>query len=301
VRNDLVDTLRDLYIKRVKGEVPEFRRVVIETTGLADPAPILHTLMTDPLISSRFRLDGVVSTVDAYNGGNTLDRQPESVKQAAVADRIVLSKVDITEPAVTARLRDRLRTINPAAPILEVVNGAIGPERLFDAGLYDPATKSADARAWLNAEAYAAPAAHAHHHDHHHHDHDCDEACGHHHHHHDDANRHDDRIRAFALTFDEPFVWEQFATWMDLLASYRGDDLLRVKGLIAVEGVDRPVVIHGVQHVFHPPASLPAWPDDDHRSRIVFITRDIPQRAIEQTYQAMIDAVREAKAAESGQ
>lgn len=299
VRNDLVETLRDLHVKRVKGDVPEFKRVLIETTGLADPAPILHTLMTDPLISSRYRLDSVITTVDAYNGDSTLDRQAESVKQAAVADRLILSKLDIADAAKAQKLRSRLRALNPAAPIIEAVNGDVDPEGLFNAGLYDPATKTADVRAWLKAEAYEPDHHHHHHHDHNH-DHD------HHHHDHDhnhdrdqdphDVNRHDDRIRAFALTFDRPFVWEHFATWMDLLASYRGDDLLRVKGIIAVDGVDKPVVIHGVQHVFHPPATLPAWPDADRRSRIVFITRDIPKAAIEKTYQAMLDSIAETPA-----
>ncbi len=296
VRNDLVETLRDLFIKRVKGEVPEFRRVVVETTGLADPAPILHTLMQDPLVSSRYRLDGVITTVDGVNGAGTLDRQVEAVKQAAVADRILLTKSDIADPAALETLRARLAQLNPGAPLFVTVDGGIEPARLFDAGLYNPATKTADVRAWLNAEAYEPHGHdhdHGHGHDHHHHDH------GHHHHGHDhqdphDVNRHDDRIGSFCLTFDEPFDWNQLATWLDLLAAYRGDDLLRVKGIVNVAGLDNPVVVHGVQHIFHPPASLPGWPDDDRRSRIVFITRDLSREMIEQTFTAMYQAMKDA-------
>jgi G3E family GTPase len=264
VRGDLVDTLRDLFLKRVRGQVPEFDRVVIETTGLADPAPVLHTLMTDPLIAARFRLDGVVTTVDACNGDWQLDCQRESVKQVAVADRIVLTKTDIAEPELTARLRDRLRSLNPAAPVIEAVLGDVDPGRLFDAGLYDPATKSLDVRRWLKAEAYGD--GHEHHHGHHH---------GH------DVNRHDDRIRAFCMVLDEPVSWDGFAGWIDMLTTLHGPDILRIKGILRLKETGLPVVVHGVQHVFHPPVRLEAWPDDDRRSRIVFITRDLDRGTIE--------------------
>jgi G3E family GTPase len=278
VRGDLVDTLRDLFLKRVRQEVPEFKRVVIETTGLADPAPILHTLMNDPLVASRFRLDGVVTTVDAVNGWATLDKQMESVKQAAVADRILLTKTDLADRLRASALSERLRRLNPAAPIFEVAHGEIGPNRLFDAGLYDPKRKTADVRAWLQAEAYLdrTPDAHDHAHGHEH-----DHATP-------DINRHDDRIGSFCLFVDEPFDWDRLAYWLDLLAAYRGEDLLRIKGLINVKGEERPVAIHGVQHLFHPPAQLDAWPDDDRRSRIVFITRDIDRATIEQTLRAVV-------------
>lgn len=295
VRNDLVDTLRDLFIKRVKGEVPEFRRVVVETTGLADPAPILHTLMQDPLISSRYRLDGVITTVDGVNGARTLDAQIEAVKQAAVADRLLLTKSDIADPAAVEALRARLKQINPGAPLFLTVDGGIEPAKLFDAGLYNPATKTADVRAWLNAEAYDAHGhGHDHDHGHHHHGHDHHHDHGHAHQDPHDVNRHDDRIGSFCLTFDEPFDWNQLATWLDLLAAYRGDDLLRVKGIVNVTGLDNPVVVHGVQHIFHPPATLPGWPDDDRRSRIVFITRDLSRELIEQTFTAMYQAMKDA-------
>jgi G3E family GTPase len=291
VRGDLVNTFRDLTAKRDRGEIKPFRRIVIETTGLADPAPVLHTLMTDPAVAERCRLESVVTLVDAVNGDSTLDNHREAVKQAAVADRLVLTKVDVADQKVVQHLRHRLGHLNPAAPVFTAINGDIAPKQIFDAGLYDPATKSFDAQNWLRAEAYE------HGHDHHHeHDHDHPHDHGHshdHEHQHQnphDVNRHDASIQAFCLTYDEAFDWNTLATWLDMLAAYRGDNLLRVKGLVNVTGVDRPVVVHGVQHLFHPPATIPAWPDADRRSRIVFITRDLDRAVIEQTLSALRQA-----------
>ncbi|WP_370153958.1 GTP-binding protein [Ferrovibrio sp.] len=302
VRGDLVNTIRDLTARRDRGEIRPFRRVVIETTGLADPAPVLHTLMSDPVVAERCRLESVVTLVDAVNGENTLDHHQEAVKQAAVADRLVLTKVDMADTKAVQSLRHRLQNLNPGAPVFTAIAGDIAPKPLFNAGLYDPATKSFDVQNWLRAEAYG---------DGHHHDHDHDHGHGHHHHGHDhghdhghghdhahflkadgslDVNRHDAAIQSFCLTFDTPFDWNTLATWLDMLAAYRGDNLLRVKGLVNVAGVDRPVVIHGVQHLFHPPATIPAWPDADRRSRIVFITRDLAREVIEQTLSALQQA-----------
>jgi G3E family GTPase len=273
VRGDLVAGMRDLYKRRVKGEVPAFQRLVIETTGLADPAPILQTIMTDPLLAERFRLDGVITTVDAAVGAATLDRHAESVKQAAVADRLLLTKSDLADAEARAALEARLRALNPAAPIHAVMQGAIEPALIFNAGLYDPTTKTADVQAWLKAEAYADD-----------HDH------GHHRHHHDvthhDVNRHDESIRAFCLTYDRPLDWDRFNAWVEMLITLYGADILRIKGILNVEGVAEPIVIHGVQHVFHPPVRLEAWPDSDHRSRIVFIVRDLKPELFEHTLKA---------------
>jgi G3E family GTPase len=290
VRGDLIDTMRDLFLKRVRGEIPEFDRVVIETTGLADPAPVLHTLMNDPLIAARFRLDGVITTVDAVNGADQLDRHQESVKQAAVADRILLTKTDIAGTEEVAALEARLHALNPAAPILHAVRGAVDPARLLDAGLYDPATKSLDVRRWLKAEAYAEPG-HGHGNDDgHDHGHAHDHGHDHHDHAHQDVNRHDEHIRAFCLTIEEPMSWDAFASWIDSLIALRGNDLLRLKGILHLTDTDLPVVVHGVQHVFHPPVRLAAWPDEDRRSRIVFITRDVPQEVIEAMRRAYTEA-----------
>jgi G3E family GTPase len=282
VRNDLVDTLRGLYLKRVRGVVPEFRRVVIETTGLADPAPILHTLMEDPVVETYYSLDSVVTTVDAVHGDSQLDAQPESVKQAAVADRLILTKTDLATPSAVAQLTGRLQRLNPGAPLLTAVQGEIDPAGLFNAGLYNPATKSVDVQGWLRAEAIAAAAEpHGHAHDDHGHGH----AHGH-----DhaplDVNRHDARIRAHCLILDEPLDWEPFSLWLGSLASGYGDKLLRVKAILNIRGEAGPVAVHGVQHMFHPPARLPAWPDDDRRSKLVFITRDIERRFLEESLAA---------------
>jgi G3E family GTPase len=270
IRGDLIDTLRSLFRRRVKGEVPDFKRLVIETTGLADPAPILHTLMSDPLLSARYRLDGVITTVDGMHGLDQFDQQFEPVKQAAVADRLLITKTDLASRDQIAALRERLATINPAAPVHCIVQGKVDPAVLFGAGLYDPATKTPDVARWLREEAYGAESAH-----------------GHHRH---DVNRHDDRIRSFCLTVDEPLSWDAFAGWMDALISVHGESLLRVKGILNIVDTPNPVVIHGVQHIFHPPAMLDSWPDADRRSRIVLITRDLNREPVEQMFRAFIDA-----------
>ncbi|GAB4228554.1 MAG: GTP-binding protein [Kiloniellaceae bacterium] len=279
VRGDLIAGMRDLFKRRVKREVPSFQRLVIETTGLADPAPILQTIMSDPLLSERFRLDGVIATVDAVNGMATLDRHIESVKQAAVADRILLTKSDLADTEALNALEERLRELNPAAPILRVVQGEIAPAELFNAGLYDPTTKTTDVQRWLKAEAYEEHGDL--HHPHHGHDHD----HGHHDHGHD-PNRHDESIRAFCLSYEKPLDWERFNSWVEMLITLHGADILRIKGILNVDGVEDPIVIHGVQHVFHPPVRLEAWPDETRSSRIVFIVRDLKPEMFEHTLKA---------------
>ena len=275
VRGDIADTLLNLFVGRANGKIPRFNRVVIETTGLADPAPILHTLISDPLVAARFSLDGVVTTVDAVNGGGTLDRQPEAVKQAAVADRLLLTKSDLAEG--TAALRERLAALNPSAPMVPVAQGEVDPALLFNLGFYDPTTKSVDVQRWLRDEAFEAEDGHHHEHEEH------------------DVNRHDDRIRAFCITRERPISWAALSTWLDALATMRGDDLLRLKAIVALsDRPGEPVVVHGVQHLFHPPVLLPQWPSDDHRTRMVFITRDLPREAIEKTLAAFEEAVEEA-------
>ena len=298
VRGDLVRTMSELFLKRSRGEVSPFKRMVVETTGLADPAPILHTLMTDPLLASRYRLDGVVTTVDGVNGTSTLDNHEEAVRQAAVADRLLLTKVDIADAPKLAGLKHRLQHLNPGAPFLEVATGEVDPNQILNAGLYNPETKSADVKKWLQAEAYEG--SHDHGHGHHHgHDHGHDHGHSHgndHGHGHSeqdphDVNRHDDRIRSFCMTFDEPMSWSTVAAAFDALVTYRGPDLLRMKGILNVKDTDKPVVIHGVQHVFHPPATLDAWPEgDDRKSRVVFITRDIGESTIRKVFASFFDA-----------
>jgi len=256
VRGDLVDTLGDLIAKREVGQVPAFARVVIETTGLADPAPVLQTLMSEPTVTARYSLAGVVTTVDAVHGSGQLDEHPEPVKQAAVADVVVMTKIDIAPPESVAALRARLHRISPAAPILEVVEGDVDPDRLF-AGF-----GTADDLSMRLDRIEGAPANGATH-DHLH------QRGG------LDVNRHDDRIAAVSVIRDQPLEWSAVRTWLQSIASLRGADLLRVKGIINVAGIDTPVVVHGVQHVFDPPRRLDRWPDADRRTRIVLIARDL--------------------------
>ncbi len=287
VRGDLVNAMRELFWQRFDKKVPWFKRLVIETTGLADPAPVIHTLMTEPTIGTRYRLDGIVTTVDAVNGPKTLAAQPESVKQAAVADRIVLTKTDLADDDQRAEIARRLKELNPAAPLLDA-QGAVSPGDLFDAGLFSTDRKIADVAGWLKDEAYADI-----HHDGHGHNHGhADEHGADHHHdheHHHDVNRHDARIGSFCLVVDDPIDWDAFVTWMEMLIATQGENLLRIKGILNLRGEDRPVAVHGVQHLFHPPVGLPAWPNpDDRRSKIVFITRDIGRRAIEQTFDSFV-------------
>lgn len=259
VRGDLVNTLRDLSMKRVLGAVPPFRRVIIETTGLADPAPIIHTLMTLP-VTQRYRLDVVLTTVDAVNGEATLNRYAEALKQAAVADRLLLTKTDLATQGAAESLLARLKLLNPAAPVA-LADDSLAPSRLFDTALYDPATKTVDVQNWLRAEAYSGHATRAQ----------------------ELQQRHADGIDSFCTIIDEPLEWRHIAAWLDLLAGHRGERLLRVKGIFNVRDVAGPIVIHAVQHLFHPPVQLEHWPDADRRSRVVFITRDLPRHIIEET------------------
>ena len=272
LRGDLVTALEQLLRDLDNGRV-DFKRVVLETTGLADPAPVLQTAMSHPYLLMRYRLDGVITVVDAVNGNATLDEHLESVKQAAVADRIVLTKTDLVDTPerrqAKADLLGRLRALNPAAQLLDAQAGEATPEALLGCGLYDPAQKTADVRRWLAEEAYAG-------HDHHHHGHD--------------PNRHDDRIRAFTLTADTPIASSTFEMFIDLLRSLHGPKLLRLKGVVQIaEFPDEPIVIHGVQHVMHPPVRLERWPDGDHRTRIVLIVRDLPPEAVTRLFDAFMN------------
>jgi G3E family GTPase len=277
LRGDLVDALEQLLRDLDNGRAV-FRRVILETTGLADPAPVLQTAMAHPYLVLRYRLDGVITVVDAIIGATTLDTHMESVKQVAVADRIVLSKSDLLASPQDQRARDalaaRLRALNPAAPILDAAADEATPARLLACGLFDPNRKIPDVARWLAAEAYAESG----------HDH------GEHAHHHD-VNRHDDRIRAFAFASESAIPVAMLEMFLDLLRSVHGPNLLRLKGIVKLaETPDRPVVIHGVQHVFHPPVRLPAWPDRDTRTRIVLITRDLDPAAVRRLFDAFIGA-----------
>ncbi|MHC2337209.1 CobW family GTP-binding protein [Bradyrhizobium sp. USDA 4454] len=281
IRSDLEETLRALLVRRDRGEVPPFRRILVETTGLADPAPIVQLLLNNPLVSHFLRLDAVVTTVDAANAIHQLDRQYEAVKQVALADRLLITKSDLVNDVDA--LERRLRRLNPGARIARVTHGEIDPDRLFGAALVDPEKQTVDVERWLNAQAFAGSCVDRHAHPAHddHDDHD---------HHHDGSHHinhgHDAAITSFALTFDEPLDWMAVAQWLAYLRHARGEDLLRVKGILNLRDEATPVAIHGVHHVFHPPVALAGWPDADRRSRIVFITRGIARDEVIALWQA---------------
>ncbi|MFN3889757.1 MAG: CobW family GTP-binding protein [Beijerinckiaceae bacterium] len=299
IRGDLIATLEDALRNRDNGRIKPFSRVIVETTGLADPAPVLHTIMHHPYLMLRFRLQGVVTVVDAINGAATLDAQEEAVKQVAVADRIVLTKTDLATTAqqkeAVEELRARLLALAPAARIIEAADARA--DNLLDAGLFGFEGKIPDVECWLNAEALTNAHApyqehdrhaqdhHAHgHHDHGHHDHGHD-----HHAHAHDPNRHDARIRAFCLTSDRFMAPQTFDLFIDMLRNVHGPSMLRVKGLIGLaDDPARPVAIHGVQHVFHPPARLDAWPDGKPQTRIVFILRDLDPEHVKGLWSAFL-------------
>ena len=266
VRGDLARVLREMLPRSRRGDIS---RIIIETTGLADPVPILATLMTDPVAASAYRLDGIVTVVDAVNGAAHLDSQEEAVRQVAVADRIIISKADLTDATL---LRHRLRALNPGAPVAQVSFGKVDASFILHAGLFDPAAKIPDVAGWLNAASF--------------------EAVGDHHHRHD-PNRHDARIAAFCLTLEDPLDWQGLAMWLEMLVASRGENLLRVKGILNLKGYDRPVAIHAVRHLMHLPVKLAAWPRGDPRtSRIVFITRDLSQAVIEDGLRAFQSALK---------
>ncbi|MDJ0387073.1 GTP-binding protein [Roseomonas sp. E05] len=278
IRGDLARALEGIAERVRNGQ--ELRRVVIETTGLADPLPILQTLMADPGTSRHFVLDGVVTLVDAVNGLVTLARQPEAERQVAVADRLLISKADLADAAGLETLRAKLRALNPGVRPLPA--STVRAADLVGCAPFDPAQRAADLRRWLDAEAWSEPHP-AHAHPHHGHDH------GHRHAH--DPNRHDARIHAFCLSFDRPLPWDGLATWLEMLAATRGDAVLRVKDILDLEGQERPVAIHGVQSVWHMPTLLPAWPEGlPRRSSLVFILRDLPRSVIEEGIAAFCDA-----------
>ena len=265
-RGDLARSLRDLFMRRRRREIPAFSRVLIETTGLADPAPVLYTLLEDFFIAERFRIDGVVTVVDVTHANGQLARHFEAVRQVAMADRLLLSKCDLAVPDAVAGLARRLARINPGAPQIPVCNGAIDAEQVMGCGLYDPTTKTADVRRWLAAEKVAAQAAVP------------SLAHG------EDVNRHDALVHAFVLRFAEPFGWPEFAEAIDVLLATCGDRILRIKGLVEIAGESGPRVVHCVQHMRYPEAMLSTWPDEDRHSRLVFIVRGLARAIVEKAF-----------------
>ena len=237
-RSDLQETLRTLFADRARGAVPSFQRVIIETSGLADPGPLLQTFASDRALGQEFHLQALVTVVDAPNGARNLSSAPEAREQVALADRIVLTKGDLVDPSSLLKQITELT----AAPVERAVNGAIDPAYLLNER--------------LDLAAREVPE-------------------------HDHVHGHSHGIDSFVVMFDRPLHWPAFEQAMAVLTALRGPDLLRAKGIVAVEGAKGPVVVHAVQHTAHRPIELQAWPDEDHRSRLVFITRGIGKTEVE--------------------
>ena len=258
LRSDLQETLRELFIKRRNGEIIDFDRVVIETTGLADPAPVLQTLITDSLLLEHYRLDCVVTLVDAVNAPGQLKQFSEPVKQVALADRLVITKSDLVDGKQLAALTERLKEVNPRAPVKVALNGEVELAFLVNVGLGRTHARLEDVERWLGPE---------------------DE--------HGHAHRHDETVQSFVMRFEQPMPWETFTQCMEVLTALRGPDMLRIKGLVNVVGKAGPMVVQGVQHLFHPPLELAAWPGPDRTTRLVFITRGIPRQTVADLFAAI--------------
>jgi len=267
IRDDLKSALRGLLSRRECHEIPAFDRVVIETTGLADPGPILYTLLSEPVIRHHFQLGNVITTVDVVNAELHLSRNREGIKQVAAADRLVLTKSDLAEPGQTAAVRDELARLNPSARLWDASEDPVDADFLLDVMPSGP--QPAPARYRLEEEVqrergYTAgkPATPG------------------------GPRHHTDSVSSFSLIMDRPMDWTAFGIWLSLLLNRHGDDVLRVKGILCVEGSDTPVFINGVQHIVHPPQHLERWPTPDHRSRIVFITRGLDERRLRRSLEA---------------
>jgi G3E family GTPase len=263
VRSDLSAAMRGLFDQRERGRIPPFVRMIVETTGLADPVPVVSTVMNDRVLRHHFRAGNVLTTIDAVNGLDNLERYPECLKQAALADRLVLTKLDLAEHGDVEALLERLRQVNPVAKVVQARSG-VDAQVLLGDDVFEVETKSREVMGWLEAAHNplylgAAPSIRA--------------AAA-------EAGAHRD-IRAFALILPDAIDWTIFSIWLSLLLHTHGDKVLRVKGLLNVSGADTPVVIHGVQQLVHPPTHLDRWPDEDRRSRLVFIVRGLEAKTIE--------------------
>ncbi len=293
VRGDLVDTLADLMRRAEEGSVPAFSQIMIETTGLADPAPIVQTLITDEDTEARFSLHGIVATVDSVNGADTLAQYDEARCQAAMADLLLITKADMADANVEG-VRTGLCMLNPQAAVHTVANGEIDPDVIFSAQLNEHTAhdvKRADSSYHHHGTANAPKHGPEHEPDHGH-DHGPD------HRHKESHNHHGHlwNIQSASIVIDDTLSWSVLEGWLDWLTSLRGPDVLRIKGIVRVDGFDGPVVVHGVQHVFHSPYELPDWPDQDKRSRIVVIARDIPEAALRHSLQVFRQANTQAAA-----
>lgn len=299
VRGDLVDALERMHTRSLWGDIPKMRRVVLETTGLADPAPIVHTVMSEERVYRIYQLDGVVTTVDAQHGLAQLDAEAEPAKQIAVADRIILTKTDLVDEETRHRLEGRIRALNRSAPLLPSVKGDVSAAELTGLGAHEPALANADAEKWLAAGRFEPDHSGEHHrhtHEHgeacgpdcghdHSHDHACtDAACDHPDHHHEHLHG----IQSYCLTWPEPLDGPEMSNALSLLAQLYGPRLLRVKGILNIKDQPRPFVVHGVQHIFYPPDTLKSWKGEERKSRVVFIVKDLPEASVRRHFKPFV-------------
>lgn len=257
VQGSLAPTLKNLWLGRTQGKLPAYARLIIETTGVADPAPILDTLLHDRWLAARHVLDGVLTTVDGVLGLDQLADHPEALRQVAVADRLLITKTDLADAATLERLEARLAEVNPAARRMRICHGVVEPDEILGLGAWRVDDKHPDVLAWLNAARYRPVQV---------------QGLGLPRRQTPPADLHTARIHAFSLRFEEPLDWTGLEAALSMLVDFRGKQLLRLKAIVHVAGRQRPVVLHGVQHVFHPPVELADWPDADRSSRFVFIT-----------------------------
>ncbi|ACT48211.1 CobW family GTP-binding protein [Methylotenera mobilis] len=257
LKNELADTMRDLFFKRALQAIPQFNRLVIETTGMADPGPILGNLMNEPVIESTFRLDAVVVTIDSVYGLTQLESNPEALKQAAVADVLLLTKTDIASPETTQALQEKLAEINPGATQHLIQHGEINPDSIIDVGLFDPTGKTATPQRWLRTPGKAStpkgtlP-----------------------------QKPHQDGITSFTVTMPKPLNWRDLKPVILKLCQTHGAKLLRLKGIIHAEDQPAPLAIHAVHFTPYPPTLLEGWDEEEAMSRIVIIGKDIDEAEI---------------------
>jgi G3E family GTPase len=263
IRSDLKSALLNLMGRRERGQIPAFSRLIIETTGLADPTPIVATLLSDPIMRHHVRLGNIITVIDAVNGASNLDAYPESLRQAAVADRLIMSKIDIAGPEAIDRLDEKLSAINPTAGIIHLDESVTPDASLITSDVHDLGSRTGEVARWLTCEA------------------------GYSHPHHHDVNRHGD-VRAFVLTSAEPIDWSRFGLWLSMLLNRHGGDILRLKGLLSIQDVATPVVIQGVQHLIHRPMHLCAWPDGVATTRIVVIAKQLDPALVERSFRAFV-------------
>ncbi len=259
IRSDLQETIRDLQARAAKGAIPRFNRLIVETTGLADPAPIVSTVVAEPVIRNHFRIGNIICTVDGIAGAATLEAQPEAKKQVSIADRILITKTDLIQPAAAIALASRLSALNALADIGRSDGRDFDADLLFGVELGDPGRREAEVARWL-----AGAAAHGDH------DHSAD-------------------AHSFVLSYDRPIDWIAFGIWLTALLHAHGERILRVKGLLELRESETPVVIHGVQHVVHPPLHLARWPTEERGSKIVFITRGVEETAVRQSLDRFLE------------